>query len=423
LPGDVPRKRPLFQGSLWTMAGRVASRAVAAAVGFLGSLVWANCFSKETYGKYQIVAAAMGVVATFCLPGLDDASLISAAKRKDGNLRAIVRQRIAVSIAGALVIAAWGFLRYRGSDGVMVTAFAVTALVFVPIQLQSIWDAFTNGKRRFALLTVGEVLVAVASLVGVGSFALVGWTGDAMLPWVVLVSLGLTAVVALALMATLRRMKQSDERDPSIVRYGHHVTVATLLGWVFKSDRLIVGEVMSAPDVAMLSIALILPNQVKVFFTAFEQIFLPKVTAAPSVHAAWAYIRPRIAKLWTAYTALGLAGFFLLPVFIPLFFSHRYVESVPYARWLWLSLCLSSPFTFLASILNAQRDKLFLYVKNIFSPVLTLTLFVVLIPRYGLVGAVAGRVINHAALVVLHAAYFVWAVRRSAREERAARPD
>jgi O-antigen/teichoic acid export membrane protein len=397
------------------MAGRIASRGFAAGVGFLGSLVWANYFAKETYGKYQIVVAAMGVVASFCLPGLDDASLISAAKNKDGNLAPVLRQRIAVSILGALVIAGWGVLRYRSSDAVVMSAFLITALVFVPIQLQPIWDAFTNGKRRFRLLAFGEGLVALASLVGVGSFALVGGTADALLPWVVLASLGLTAAVALALVATLRAMMTNDERDPAIVRYGHHVTAASLLAWVFKSDRLIVGEVMSAPDVALLSIALILPNQVKVFFTAFEQIFLPGVTAAASVREAWDYIRPRITRLWAAYSALGLVGFFGLPIFIPLVFSHRYVESVPYARWLWLSLCLASPFTFLASILNAQRDKLFLYLKNIGSPALTLVLFAVLIPRYHLVGAVAARIINHVLLVILHVVYFAWSLQKSTR--------
>jgi O-antigen/teichoic acid export membrane protein len=403
------------------MAGRVASRGAAAGVGFLASLVWANCFDKETYGKYQIVAAAMGVVATFCLPGLDDASLISAARRKDGNLTPILRQRIAVAIAGALVLAAWGIARYRRADAVLMSAFLVTALVFVPIQLQPIWDSFTNGKRRFRLLTLGEILIALASLAGVGLFALLGWTSGVQLPWVVLTSLGLTAAVALALVAALPGLKENDDRDPSIVTYGHHVTAASLLAWVFKSDRLIVAEVLSAPDVALLSIALILPNQVKVFFTAFEQIFLPRVSAAGSVREAWDYIRPRMVKLWAAYSALGITGFFLLPIFIPMVFSHRYAESVPYARWLWLSLCLSSPFTFLASILNAQRDKSFLYLKNIASPAFTLILFVVLIPRYALVGAIVARVINHAFVVVLHVVYFAWALKKSTgRSEGAA---
>ena len=414
----VAGKPGLFTGSLWKMAGRIASRGFAVGVGFLGSLVWANCFSKETFGKYQIVTAAMAVVTTFCLPGLDDAAMISSARARDGNLAVLIRQRVAIAVLGALVVAGWGVVRYHGSDRVMMAAFLATALVFVPLQLQPMWDAFTNGKRRFRLLATGEALVAVASLVGVGGFALVGWTGDAMLPWVVLATLGLTAVVTLGLLARLPGMKQNDDRDPAIVTYGHHVTVASILGWVFKSDRLIVGEVMSAPDVAMLSIALLLPNQVKVFFTAFEQIFLPNVTAAASVRDAWDYIRPRMARLWAAYSALGVIGFFALPVVIPMVFSHRYIESVPFARWLWLSLCLSSPFTFLASILNAQRDKPFLYLKNIASPAITLVLFVLLIPRYGLVGAVGARIANHVLVVILHVVYFAWALKKSTRAPR-----
>jgi O-antigen/teichoic acid export membrane protein len=150
-----------------------------------------------------------------------------------------------------------------------------------------------------------------------------------------------------------------------------------------------------------------------VFFNAFEQVFLPEVTEAKSVAAAWDYIRPRLARLWAAYTALGIVGFVLLPIAIPVFFSERYVEAIPYAKWLWLSLCASSPFTFLASILNSQRDRTFLYIKNLANPAITLALFVILIPRYGLAGAVGARIINHGLLVILHITYFAWAVRRS----------
>jgi O-antigen/teichoic acid export membrane protein len=397
------------------MAGRIGSRAIAAGLGFVGAVIWANSFSKETYGKYQIVVAAMAMVAGFCLPGLDDASLISAAKRKDGNLRTILRQRVLVASIGALVVAGWGVIRYRNDDRTLMYAFLATALVFVPIQLQPIWDNFTNGKRRFRFLMLGESLVALAAVVGVGVFALAGWTSGDMLPYVLLGSLGLTGIVALGLLTQLRALKENDDRDPSIVTYGYHVTAASLLSWVFKSDRLIVGEVMSSADVALLSVALILPNQVKVFFTAFEQVFLPKVTAAPSISAAWDYIRPRVLRLWTAYSTLGITGFFLLPVFIPIFFSHKYIAAVPYARWLWLSLCLASPFTFLASILNAQRDKRFLYLKNLLSPTVTLALFALLIPRYGVAGAVGARVASHILLAFLHAGYFTWALRRDRR--------
>jgi O-antigen/teichoic acid export membrane protein len=412
---DVRPRRGLFSGSLWAIGGRVASRGIAAAIGFLGSLVWANCFARETYGKYQLITAALAVVGAFCLRGLDDASLISSAKNRDGNLGVILRQRIAVSVAGALVLAGWGVVRYRGADPALMWGFAVAALTFVAIQPQTIWNAFVNGKRRFRLLMVGEVLIALASLVGVGAFALAGWTDGAMLPWVVLASLGLTGAVTLSLLAVLTGLTTNRERDPSIVRYGHHVTAASMLAWVFNSDRLIVGEVLAAPEVALLSVALILPNQVKVFFTAFEQVFLPNVTAAGSIREAWDYIKPRMTGLWASYTALGLLGFFLLPVVIPLVFSERYAASVPLARWLWLSMCLSSPFTFLASILNAQRDKVFLYLKSVASPAITLALFALLIPRYGVVGAVAARVANHALLVVLHVVYFARALRASQR--------
>ena len=408
----LPQKPRLRGGSLWTMAGLIASRGFVAGAGFLASVLWARSFDQDTYGKYQIAVAAAAVVASFCLTGLNDAALISAAKKKDGNLGSIIKLRLGVSAIGALVVAGWGVVRYR-DDVPMMLAFVISAALFVPLQLQPLWVAFTNGKRRFRLLTTGQVVLAAANVVGIAAFTVLGATAPAMLPWVILASQGLSVAVGLYLQLMLQRMKENDDRDAAIVRYGHHVTAASLLAWVFSSDRLIVGEVLSNADVALLSVALVMPNQVKVFFSAFEQVFLPHVTAAASVAAAWDYIKPRIVRLWGAYTALGIIGFFVLPIAIPMFFSAKYVNAVPYAKWLWLSLCLSSPFTFLASILNSQRDKRFLYIKNLANPAITLVLFAILIPRYGLAGAVGARITNHVLLVILHVGYFARAVKVS----------
>lgn len=397
---------------LRAIAGLAASRLYVAGAGFAASVLWVHTFDKQTYGRYQLIIAATTVIASFCLTGLNDATLISSARKQDGNLASIVRLRLIAALLGALVIAGWGVLRYHDDD-TMLLGFAFAALLFAPIQLQPIWQAFTNGKQRFRLLTTGQIALATASLAGVAAFTIAGASSPDALPWVILVSQGLLVAVGLWLHVTLRALVETTDRDPTIVRYGHHVTAASLLGWVFVSDRLIVGEVLDAGDVAILAVAILLPAQVKIFFSAFEQVFLPKVTAAESVRAAWIYMRPRLFRLWLAYTALGAVGFVVLPFAMPLVFPERYDEAIPYAQGLWLATCLSSPFTFLASILNSQRDTRFLYLKNLASPGITLALFAILIPPFGLDGAVAARIANAILLVGLHVGYFAYALKRS----------
>ena len=416
----VAKRRPLNLkgGSLRAIALLVVSRGFVAGAGFLASALWAHYFSKDTFGRYQILIAATSVVASFCLPGLDDATLISSAKHKDGNLRPIIRLRVAAAALGALAIAVWGVVRYWYPDPLLSEAFLIAAALFIPQQLASIWQQFTNGKGRFRALTIGQVLISSANMVVVAAFVAAGMTAGTVLPWIVLGSQVATVSVILSLHRWMRRLRENNDTDPDIIGYGHHVTVAALIGWVFSADRLIVGEVMSAADVAVLSVAIVLPAQVKVFFNAFEQVFLPGVTAAPSVVEAWAYIKPRIFRLGAAYVALGLIGFVLLPILIPLFFSHRYVEAVPYAKWLWLTTCLAAPFAFLASILNSQQDRRFLYTRRLSSQIILLAMFFVLIPLFGLLGAVIARIVNHAILIVFNTAYFATVVRRGRQEAR-----
>jgi O-antigen/teichoic acid export membrane protein len=116
-------------------------------------------------------------------------------------------------------------------------------------------------------------------------------------------------------------------------------------------------------------------------------------------------------RLGAAYITLGLIGFFLLPILIPLFFSQRYIDAVPYAKWLWLSTCMASPFVFLASILNAQQDRRFLYTRRLSSQLILLAMFFILIPQFGLLGAIVARIINHAILIVFNTAYFAHVIR------------
>lgn len=400
--GQVAHRRK--KSPLRKIAGLIATRLVVATAGFFASALWAHSFSKETYGRYQILTAALSVVASFCLTGLDDATLISSARRKDGNLRVIRRLRMTASTIGAIGIAAWGVLRYWEDDPDLALTFVIAASLFVPLQLNSIWQQFTNGKGKLRALTIGQILLASGNLVAVAAFVVIDATSSSVLPWIVLTSQAMTAAIGIALQFTLQQ--ETTDTDPEIIKYGHHVTFASLIAWALNADRLIVGEVMTASDVAVLSIAIVLPAQVKIFFNAFEQVFLPGVTKAASVAVAWDYMRSRMVPFAAFYIALGILGALLLPVVIPIAFSDRYVAAVPYARWLWLSTCLSAPFAFLATILNSQQDRRFLYTRRLTSQVGLLVLFLVLIPLFGLVGAVIARILNHVSVMVLNSLYF-----------------
>jgi hypothetical protein len=65
------------------------------------------------------------------------------------------------------------------------------------------------------------------------------------------------------------------------------------------------------------------------------------------------------------------------------------------------------------SVLAAQRDKRFLYIKNLAYPAVTLGLFAAMIPTWGIAGAVTARVVSAGLLVGLHVGYFAYALRVS----------
>jgi len=105
---------------------------------------------------------------------------------------------------------------------------------------------------------------------------------------------------------------------------------------------------------------------------------------------------------------LGFTGFFLFPIIIPLIFSEKYIAAVPYAKWMWLTLNLNTPTTYLANILRAQKKIKFSYCFEIVHPLPSVTLYAILIPQFGIWGAVLTKIIGHIFAGLFFVGSFLW---------------
>lgn len=401
------RQKLLIIGSLSSV------QIVAVSIGFFTSIIWARYVEKEVYGQYQVILSIMTIVNSLCLPGLSESMTISAAKGYDGNLTRILKYKTLSLLAGSIAILciAGYYYFYSDSNSKLAYALLASAFVFPLFQLDSIWAAWLNGRGLLKRLSLFRVLTIITTAVMLLTLVYLGMQD---LKILVIALIGLPGLLSVLITAGILTQRKNTVHDNDSIRYGFHVTAASLLSGLIVTDRLFLHSYVSAEAVAVYSIANIFPDQLKSVFGVFNQIIIPKSYRAGSVYDAWQNTKKHFQAMFYLFIFLGVLGFIMIPVIVPAFFSERYNSSVVYAQWLWLSFAIVIPTTHIANILRAQKKVKFVYSISVAQPVVSFILYFVLI-HYGLPGIVLAKVIYLLLTALMFVGSFIFYFKEDAR--------
>lgn len=407
LENSLKNKRSLL------VVGSLSSvQVVTVFVGFFTSIIWARYVEKDVYGQYQVIISIMTIVNSLCLPGLSESLMISAAKGYDGNLTRIIKYKTLSLLAGSMAIVCIGFYYYFSSDPKLAYGLFAAVLIFPLFQLDSVWTAWLNGRGFLKRVSLFRVITIISTAV---MLLILVWLGMQDLEILVIGLIGLPGLLSVIVIAGILSQRKNKAYDNASIRYGFHTTAASLLSGLIATDRLFLNNYVSAEAVAVYSIANIFPDQLKSVYAVFNPVLVPKTYSADSVFEAWQNIKRQVYILFFLFIVLGIAGFILLPVIVPMLFSERYVSSVQYAKWLWLTVSFSTPTTFLANVLRAQKKVKFVYIFSLIQPIMGIILYAALI-GYGTSGIVLSKVIYYLATGVIFTGSFFYFLNHEKRE-------
>ncbi|MCB4755547.1 MAG: hypothetical protein LHV69_00695 [Elusimicrobia bacterium] len=361
------------------------------AIGIMSNSLWARHVSQLNFGQYQTIYSLVGIIASFSLNGLAESLSISSAKGFCGNFQKIFKIKLSTDLIGSLVLFGIGGW-YSKTNPIFSHGLYIAALFFPFLYLQNIWLPWLNGQGAIKKIAKFQVLEPLLSLAILSSLILSHQTQST--PLFLFALMGGTSLFSLFVLMRLKKSLSNSLADWGIVKYGLHVSAINLLGWIVATDKIIIYRFLSSEAVAVYTIALFFPTQFKLIFSVFNKLLLPGIYRAKSVTESWHYLKPRFHTIVPVFSSLGLFGFFVIPVLIPLLFSRLYVESVPYARWLWLWWGLTSPLGFIHAIMVSQQKRLYLLIHSVGYPLIIGTLYILLIPRYGLWGAILANLIS-----------------------------
>lgn len=369
---------PEAKHSLWMVGGQF----LVSVVTFFVTYVLANYVSKEVVGEYRLVLAVYSTVSVCALYGMSTALMQSVAAGKSGSVGTAFRLKLQYGTIGSLLFVVLALYYYFiGGHATLLWPFLLCAVTLPFLEAYSLYAPYLQGAARFressVALTIDRSLTSI--LVAVAAFLV-----PALLP-ITIAYLCTHGVVQYFLYHyALRREPPNEHDDPEMVPYARHITIMSVVSALTAQlDKYILFIFFGPVPLAFFWIASTIPQEVGRVVSMVTSTFFPRFVQTE--HTSLVRVVRRL--FWYAALVLGLLVLVYVALARPLFawLFPEYVDADG------LSIALMFGFGFIPyfvvwQIFSAKRNVRALYYLSVGEPLLTVVLYMLLIPTWGLWG-------------------------------------
>ncbi len=391
-------KKRLLADGVWMYASSIAG----ALALFVVSIVWSHILPPLVIGEYTFIISCIGLASICTLPGMRNATTQAISRGYAGNYR----KGIAISFAYALWGTALLFLLAASLDkgaGIR-EALILTAFLFPFYSVASFFGTRYIAERQFkknALVNFGGTLATAGAMIASAYlfhnlFSLVS------------VSLAVPLMIYGPITAQLyRTTPKNAASDDAAISFGKKISLAEILSTLaFHADTVIIGLYLGFSGAALYFFIKLIPEQMKDIAKIIGAMALPEFSRMP---------KEELRRSLTAYFVMTLyvmaAMVCIYVLLAPLFFKiflENYSEMVPYSQ-----IFALSAITFANNVIyQAFQARLLtkeVFLLNTLPATASILLLFLLLPLYGLLGAVLAKVLSRFFALALS----VWLLKRS----------
>lgn len=389
---------PYFlSGGFWTFL----SLTLTSVGGIFLSSLFARLWPKDVYGQYSFLVSAISFLSIFALPGMSQALIQGLAEGKEGVYKQSTKVVFKWSLVGAILLIAGSIYFFLRSNPNLAFATLLAALAFPFTSASVLYHAFNVGKRRFrrdALFTTSSQLFTILAT----AFAL--WK----LPHLITVTLFATwstaAINVLFALVTIKNIKD-DRKDSGLVSLGYNLSFSQLFTISADYfDKFFVPLMLGFSNNAIFSFSILIPAYIHSLLKSATSLFQPKI----------ATLSKKGLKKDLIFKALQMEIPLIIVVLVyilsaPKIFEYLYPayreSAVVLSQIYSLSLLYYPGNLFSLSFIRFRLTKEILKT-NIFYAVATVLSLVILVPLFGLMGAILARIVSRTAQVVIQVFLF-----------------
>lgn len=380
----------LAAGGFWM----TVAQAVSSLSALLLAIAFANLLPQETYGTYKYILSIAGLFAVFTLPGIDTAYARAAAKGDVSTYRASTATRLKGSALGAIfALLGSAYYWFVGGNVNLSIALLVIAATLPFFDTFALYSSYLSGRGRFDLMAKYHALTQVVSI---GALVTTATLTDSLTALLVAYFVPLIVVRAALYVHTFRSVpnERDAEKDKETVTYGWHLTLMNILGIVAGNiDKILIWHFLGPVPVAIYTFAVAIPEQLKGPLKGVSDLAFRKFATQTADE-----IRNGLPSLWRkmglyalALLAVSLAYVLVAPYIFQILFP-QYMESVLYSQVFMLS-AVGLVGTIPLAIIGAHRKIKEQYVFFTSQPALQIVLYFLMIPTFGIMGAIVARFI------------------------------
>lgn len=357
--------------------------------GFVLTIAFAHYLPQDIYGVYRYILATYALLVIVSLPGLDTAVLETLSKGNQGAFKHALKTKFKYGFIGTLVSILYGLYHLYTGDQTLFWLFVLVGLFLPFIECLSLYTAVLNSQRRFGVWAFTEIvnqLVSTASL-----FICIYFTDNIFL----LISAYFVPYIIVRLIVTLYALRKyitNTLYDASYLAYGKIMTWYQIITRGIASiDQMVLFHVMGPAQVAIFSIATAIPQRFQSVLKITGTLAFPKY-ATRDEQDIKTHLPKKMFMFGGAILLVGLAYAGIAPLFFKLLFP-KYLESVPYSQ-LAIFFTLSGMTYPFGAYLTAHKKVKESYWLAILSFAVKILCLIILVPAYGVWGAIWGLVLS-----------------------------
>ena len=345
-----------------------------------------RAIDQEMFGQYQFILSIIAFFSFFALPGVNNAIMQSVARGHLGTYRLLLPYSFAGSVLGALVLLVMAGWYYRiGHNYEMVVGFFLAATLFPFSRGLIQWRAMKAGTENFSALVIWEGGAAILTQIMVITGVLI-FPGTFLVP--LLFVLAVPAVQDLFLTGRTYRQVESDASvEQGSLSYGLKTSFYALPAMLAQHiEKFLLFFFFSPAVLALFVAAEKIPDMTKNLIQDFATVLAPRLAR----HKNYTARLDRVFK-WIALAAavsIVLVAFTILPWFFVLLFGETYEEAVPYASALMCSVAVGNAAMLHTRFIRSQMDAHSVRDIYLVFACVKIATAAVLVPLYGLPGAV-----------------------------------
>lgn len=360
--------------------------------GIILAALLARLLTPEVYGEYRYVLSFLPIFAYFALPAAAEGVIQGVAKGEDRTFRRIyilVWKYSLLSLPAVAAVAAWCFWQKQTQ---LAWIFVGLAPLMPAYGATGLFTAYLLGKQKFQKLLRNNVIVSVALLFTMS--ATVIWCRT--IWWLVFVFVVVNVVAKLTFDLRAWHQARTGGVDELGINYAKRVSWLNLLLVVRSNfDKILLGTTTGFANLALYNVASIIPDQLKALSGVSSQSMVSRFVQRDD-GTLIKVIDSKMKRLVWLFLGVFVIALLGTPFVLPLVFSGKYGAAIPWALGLIISVLptvLVNPYI---TALQAQQEVKKLYIIHGSFAVIELLLQIILIPLFGLAGAVVVKLISRA---------------------------